>query len=220
MTTPIVVVGAGGFGRETLDVVEAAIAAGADIAVRGVVDDSPSPVNLERLAARGVPHLGGIDDWLRFDDDALHLIGVGSPKVRRKIDERLEGAGRIPATVVHPAAVIGSRAVLGPGSVVCGGVQVSTNVRLGRHVHLNPHATIGHDAVLGDHVSVNPAATISGECRIGSSTLIGAASVVLQGLEVGEQCVVGAAACVTRPVGPASVVRGVPARATHEGGDR
>ena len=218
MTTTIVVVGAGGFGREVLDVLDAVIGAGADLAVGGVVDDAPSPVNLRRLAARRVTHLGGLDEWLRLDDDALHLIGVGSPAARRRIDERLKDAGRSPATLVHPAAVIGSQVAIGEGSVVCGGVQVSTNVRLGRHVHLNPNATIGHDAEIGDHVSINPAATVSGECHVGAETLIGAASVVLQGLAIGERCVVGAAACVTRSVRPGSVVRGVPARTDHERG--
>ena len=56
MTTPIVVVGAGGFGRETLDVVEAVNAAASQPAfeVLGVVDDAPSAENLVRLKSREV----------------------------------------------------------------------------------------------------------------------------------------------------------------------
>lgn len=212
----VVVVGAGGFGRETLDVVEAAGRAGTtDLVVTGVVDDHPSEVTLERLAVRGVPYLGTVDEWLAGatpEDGTLHLLGVGNPVVRRKLDERLTAAGRRAATAVHPAAAVGSQVVLGEGTVVCGGVQVSTNVRLGRHVHLNPNATVGHDASLGDHVSVNPAATVSGACVVGRETLIGAGSVILQGLTVGERCVVGAAACVVRDVPAGEIVKGVPAR--------
>ena len=60
----VVVVGASGFGRECLDVLDAMVAAGSAVEVAGVVDDGPSELNLERLTARGVGHLGTMDGWL------------------------------------------------------------------------------------------------------------------------------------------------------------
>ncbi len=220
MSSPlVVVVGAGGFGRETLDVLAAMTAAGVGPGYRlvGVLDDRPSAVNLDRLAAHGASYLGPVGDWLDGARSGRHgavdyLIGVGDPSARRQLAGRFDDTGCHPAVAVHPAAVLGSASTLGPGVVVCAGVQVSTNVRLGAHVHLNPHATIGHDAQLADFVSVNPAATVSGECRIGAAALLGAGSMVLQGLAVGAGAVVGAAACVVRDVDPDVIVKGIPAR--------
>ena len=56
MPEPLVIVGAGGFGRETVDVVEAINAAQrhARWQLLGVADDSPSTENLARLGARGI----------------------------------------------------------------------------------------------------------------------------------------------------------------------
>lgn len=204
---PIVIVGAGGFGRETLDVVAAL---GNSVRLAGVLDDAPSEANLQRLHDRGASYLGTIDEWLGRGDDAEYAVAVGNPAVRRALVSRF--AGRVPATLVHPSAGFGAASVLGTGVIVCAGVQVSTNVRLGSHVHLNPNATIGHDSVLGDYVSVNPAATISGDCDVRSGTLVGAGAVVLQGLTVGTDAVVGAAACVVRDVPAGTTVKGVPAR--------
>lgn len=212
-----VLIGAGGFGREVLDVVEAhnavaGFAASSQIQIVGVVDDAPTQVNLDRLADRGYVHLGSVGDLLDREDPGRFLLGIGSPSIRLRVAERLENAGWLPVTVVHPRAVVGSVAEIGAGSIVCGGVQLSTNTRLGRHVHLNPNATVGHDAALGDYVSVNPAAVISGEVTVEPEALIGAGSTVLQGLRVGRRATVGAMACVTRNVPPGVTVKGVPAR--------
>jgi len=215
MTAELVVIGAGGFGRETLDVIEA-INTSADrpsFFVLGVVDDAPGTVAIERLTDRGLPWLGTIDDWLASAASEQHVIAIGNPAARAAVGRRLDSAGRIPAlALVHPAASLGSRVTLGAGTVVCAGTQVSTNVTAGRHTHLNPNSTIGHDAVLGECVSINPGAIISGEVTVENNSLVGAGAVVLRGLRVGAAATIGAAACVTKDVAGDSVVKGVPAR--------
>jgi len=214
MSTTVVVVGAGGFGREVLDVLRAVNRESATEAysILGVLDSDPSPVNLERLSRMGVDWLGSEADWLASGNDAEYVIGVGRPAVRRRIAETFEAAGKVAATVIHPKAVIGSLAIIGPGSVICAGAQISTNVTLGKHVHVNPSATVGHDSVLSDFVSINPGAIISGDVAIGTATLVGAGAVVLQGLAVGSDALVGASACVVRDVESGQTVKGVPAR--------
>ncbi|TBT82575.1 acetyltransferase [Propioniciclava sinopodophylli] len=213
MTTHVVVIGASGFGRECLDVLDAMVAAGADLRVLGVVDDAIAEVNVERLAARGVPFLGTRAAWLATDPGPVaYVLGIGSPGVRRRLVAELDAVGLRPFTAIHPSATFGAKVVLDEGVVVCAGAAVSNNVRLGRHVHVNPNATIGHDADLRDFVSINPAAVISGEVVVGSATLVGAAATVLQGLTVGERTVIGAGAVVTKSVPSDVVVVGVPGR--------
>lgn len=215
MITDVVVIGAGGFGRETLDVIEAINQAGpVRYNVLGVADDRPSELNAARLTTRGYPILGTIDEVVQSRPTRSYALAIGSPAGRQAVADRLEAAGWQPQTLIHPAAVLGSVAGIGDGSIICGGVQLSTNTRLGRYVHLNPNATIGHDTDLGDFVSVNPGAIVSGEVRIGERVLVGAGAVILQGLAIGERSVVGASACVTREVPPAVVVKGVPGRWT------
>jgi sugar O-acyltransferase (sialic acid O-acetyltransferase NeuD family) len=215
VTTPLVVAGAGGFGREALDVAEAMNAAAASPVwtILGVVDDGITDINLERLAARAVPFLGTIDEFLQEQGaTAAYVVGIGSPHVRRRVATRFDDAGLSPATLVHPSVTCGAVSVFGPGTVVCAGVTISTNVRFGRHVHVNPNATIGHDTVIDDYVSINPLAGVSGDCVIESGVLIGVGGIVMNGLRVGHGATLGGAACAVRDVDPGTTVVGVPAR--------
>lgn len=212
MTTPLILIGAGGFGRETIDVVEAINSRGDEPQwhLVGVADDSPSEVNLARLAVREIAYLGSIADLA--GENARFAVGIGSPSVRARIAQQLEERGLLPATLIHPDASVGSQVEIGAGSIVCAGARLTTNIRIGRHVHINPNATIGHDTELEDFVSLNPSVSISGDCLIGARTLAGVGSVVLNGLRVGSDVVIGGAACVVRDVPSGVIVKGVPAR--------
>lgn len=218
MHVDAIVIGAGGFGRETLDVIEAwnrANPGDREISV-GVIDDAPSQVNLDRLARRGVAYLGSLDEMVAREPEAdsfYYFVGVGDPATRARIGARCTELGWRAGTVIHPSASVGSDVRMCEGAVVCGGVQISTNVTLGRHVHLNPGSVIGHDTSIGDAVSVNPGAIVSGDVIIEAGVLIGAGAVVLQGITVGTSALVGANSCVTRDVPSATTVLGVPARA-------
>ncbi len=209
----VVVIGASGFGREALDVLEAMRADGARIEVSGVVDDAPSDLNLRRLEERGVRYLGTREDWLSVSGPgALFVLGIGDPGARRRVAAELEQAGYVPFRAIHPSAVLGTNCVVDQSAVVCARAVISTNVRLGRYVHVNPNATIGHDAILDDFVSVNPGSVISGEVHLHPGVLVGAGAVVLQQLTVNDHTIVGAAALVTKSVPAGRTVKGVPGR--------
>ena len=203
MTTPLVIVGAGGFGREVLDVGEA-VNAQARVPVWGFLGfiDDGSPDTL----GRG-PVIGGIEAL--SDLDTHVLVAIGDPSTRAEIVTRLSHPA---ATVVHPSATIGRDCVLAPGTIVCAGVRITTNVRLGQHVHLNLNATVGHDAVIGSFSTAYPGVNISGSVTAGERVSLGTNASVLQGVRLGEEVTVGAGAVVVGDVPAGVTAKGVPAR--------
>lgn len=208
----VVIVGAGGFGREVLDVIEAMNAVRPQFDFLGFLDDAPS--HLERLAARGVELLGGLDEVDLVD--AHYLVGIGDPATRRGVVERAEARGLRATSVVHPSVTSGARNEVGEGFVACAHASFTTNISMGRHVHLNLSSTVGHDCVLGDFVTVNPGANLSGSVVIGDGVTVGTGAAIIQGVTVGAGTVIGAGAVVTRDLPGGVVAMGCPARAIRE----
>lgn len=212
MSTPLIIIGCGGFGREVHDVVDAINEKKLTWNLLGYLDDRPEAVNVSRVESRDSKVLGGADWLMTAGHEVQFVIGIGTGKTRRIIDERLRSAGFTAATLVHPAATLGHDVRIQPGVVICAGVRATTNISLGRHVHLNINTTVGHDCILKDYVTVNPLVAISGGVTIGAEAMLGTHSTILQNLAVGERSVVGAGSCVVKDVPSDTVVKGVPAR--------
>ena len=204
----VVIVGAGGFGREVLDIVEALDRAEGPVTFLGFVDDGA--VREDLLARRGAEWLGPSSMLPTLD--AHYVIGIGNGAVRRRLDEAFLADGCQPTRLIHPLASFGSDVRFGEGIIMAAGSRVTTNIGLGRHVQLHVNSTVGHDSELHDYVSVYPGATVSGNVVLERCVTIGTGANVLPGRRVGEGAHVGAGAVVTADVAPGSIVVGVPAR--------
>jgi len=207
----IVIIGAGGFGREIVALARACntVPEQPIYEVVGVVDDGT--VDRGRLERLSVSLIGIVETVGNLD--ARYVIGIGSPSVRRVVDKRLEAIGALPAApMVHPLAWVGPDVELAPGVIVCAGAIATTNVRVGRHTHLNLQTTIGHDCRIGEYVTVAPMTAISGNVIIEDEVELGTGVSVLPGVTIGRGAMVGAGAVVTRDIAPGTVAVGVPAR--------
>lgn len=203
-TRPIVIVGAGGHGRELLG---ALLAAGCK--PKGFLDDNPPPQDLLRRI--GANYLGTISLARAHLVDSAFIIGIGSGHTRSAIDRRLS-AYATAEPVVHPRASLDLDVRLSPGSVVFAQATVTTNISIGRHTHIGRGAAVGHDTSIGDYVTVMPLASVSGNVRVGHGATIGTSAVIRQGQTIGTGAFVGAGAVVVSDVPPGVTVVGNPAR--------
>ncbi|NNE73497.1 MAG: acetyltransferase [Acidimicrobiales bacterium] len=212
----LVIVGAGGHGRETLDIIEAINAATAIPATHpthpglihfvGFFDDGVPDALL--LARRNVETVGTVADLAERDEE--FVIAVGDPATRRVIAATL--ARPAASALVHPESTLGSDIELGDGVLIAARAALTTNVRLGAHTHCNPGVVVSHDCRVGDFVSLSPGVILNGNVSIGDDVLVGAGAVLLPGVTVGDRATIGAGAVVVDDVDPDTTVVGNPAR--------
>lgn len=204
----IVIVGAGGHGRELASLVAGLDAPDPAVRVAGFVDDDPGdPDRLERL---GLAILGDVS-WLAANPRPFAL-GIGTSSTRRAIAARLEAAGCEPVGLVAASASVGLDVRLGPGAVVHEHATITTNVTIGAHSHLNVGCAVQHDSIVGQFVQMSPSVFINGDCVVEDDVFIGTGAIVTRGVRIGAGARVGAGSTVLDDVAPNSLVVGTPAR--------
>jgi sugar O-acyltransferase (sialic acid O-acetyltransferase NeuD family) len=207
---PLLIVGAGGFGREVLELVEDINRLAPRFLVEGFLDDgSLAPEFMESLRARV---LGPTSMLAQID--AAYVIGIGTPAPRQRIDELARQWGRRAVPIVHPAATIGRDVRLGDGAIIAAGARLTANATIGRHAHVNLNCTIGHDGVVEDFGTLYAGVHLGGGVVIEQGATIGTGAVVLPSVRVGRGAQVGAGAVVVRDVPPGTTVVGPSARPT------
>ncbi len=204
----LVILGAGGFGREVLDWACQSDALGRDWVVKGFLDDNPRALDAFDV---GAPLLGTITGHQPTVDEVF-VCAMGRIEAKRQCVETIRGRGGLFTRVIHRTAVVGSGVVLGEGVILCPGSIVAARARLGNFVAVNFHSTVAHDAVVGDWSQLHCHVDVTGGVVLGEGVLVGSNASILPGVRVGDGAIVGAGATVMRDVPARTTVFGAPAR--------
>lgn len=206
---PVVVYGAGGNGRETVQLIEDVNAHRARWDVLGFIDDDPTMHGRE---INGLPVLGGVD-WLSGEGvNARIALGVSSPKAKRRIVARVGSDTQRFITIVHPSVRLCRWLEIGPGTAIAAGTMLTVNIYIGAFVSVNRVSNISHDCHLGDFTTVAPATNLSGGVELGAGCAIGSGVTTIEGVTVGEWAIVGAGAVIASDLPANCTAVGVPAR--------
>jgi sugar O-acyltransferase (sialic acid O-acetyltransferase NeuD family) len=203
----VIIVGAGGFGREVLQWARHAWPKHTGKIIGFLSED---PHALDGHAAT-LPILGTPADFEPRPGDGL-VLAIGIRGVRRQVAEQLAARGARFLTLIHPTAIVADTAVIGAGTVICPYAVVSDAVRLGRFVLVNYHASLGHDASAGDFAVLSPYATMGGGACIANDVFLGLHASVGPAKRLGAGSVVSSNSVALVDVPEDCLVYGVPGR--------
>lgn len=206
----VVIIGAGGHGREVAEILRHQSQQSNGLSLLGFIDEDSS---LHHQLIDDLPILG---DWTWFDgigrSEVAVICGLGSPQITRRLAQQAASIDLAFVSAISPLAHVSPFAKLGKGIVMFPHAIANTGSFLGDHCVLNVGATISHDTRVGRYVNINPGAHLAGNVSIGEGCYIGMGAKVIQGKSIGEWTVVGAGAVVTADL-PANVTAvGVPAK--------
>ena len=210
----VVVVGAGGFGREVLWLLRCVATPGNPLEILGFVDDDKCLWGKDLCGARV---LAGLDFFgCAAGSGARAVCAVGNPRVKRDIVERLMQLGVSFQSAIHPACQFSEFVKIGTAAIVAAGTVLTTQVEIGDFVTVNLNCTVGHDARLGSYTTLAPGTHVSGDVKLGEGVDVGTGAVLLPGVTIGEWTTIGAGAVVTKDIPSYAVAVGVPARVIRE----
>ena len=204
MMKHLIIVGAGGFGREMYGAAREAVGFGAEFDIKGFLDARADALD----GFSGYPPVIGDPSTYVPQPDDVFVTALGNIAARRRCAETLEARGGVFIPVVHRSASLGPNVVVGAGTFIAHNVTLTADVTVGRHACVFHGTSIGHDAVLGDYAHVYAQCTIGGSVRIGAGAAVYPGARVVPRIEIGEDAVVGIGSVV---------ILGVPAKTTVVG---
>ncbi|WET12373.1 acetyltransferase [Pseudomonas sp. D3] len=215
MTKKLIIMGAGGFGREVHAWLIDSIRNGAckptskvvwEIA--GFIDDvSNAPDVFPGLP----PILSKIEDYMPALNEYV-VCAIANPAAKKLLTSKLLTKGTAFFTLIHPSAVVGTNVTIGFGSVICPFTVLSTDLVVGDFVTINSGCTIGHDTSIASYCTLSGNCDVTGGAKLLEGAFLGSRAVIVPNVTVGEYAVVGAGSVVIRKVAPGVTVFGVPAK--------
>jgi sugar O-acyltransferase (sialic acid O-acetyltransferase NeuD family) len=201
----LIIIGAGGFGREVLAWARQATES---CTVRGFLDDNDRALEGFR---KDVPVLGGTADYVPEPDDVF-VCALGRIDFKRRCVERVLGRGGRFTILRHRTSACGENVSLGEGVILCPHTTVGSDARLGDFVTVNLHSSVAHDAVVGRWTQLHCHVDVTGGVVLGEGVTVGSHASILPGVKVGDGATIGAGSVVMQDVPPGVTVFGVPAR--------
>ena len=180
MTREIMIVGAGGFGREAAWTLERINSAEPAWELLGFADDAPDKAT---GSLEGYPMLGSVEKASHDHPGAAVFIAIGDNATRESIYRRLRGHD-FPA-IVDPSADVAPTVEMRHGVFIGPHAVVSVGAELGKFAVVNARAGVGHDSKLGDFAQVCPGATLSGHTIVGAHAFIASNASTVPGISIG-----------------------------------
>jgi len=203
----IVIVGAGGFGREVYQWAKDSFD-NKEYRIKGFISNDPDDLkgfNIE------VGILGSDDDY-KINENDRFLLAVGNIDAKKQIVRNYKKRGGQFITLIHKTAVVATNARIGEGVIICPFATVSDSVVLDDFVMLNFYSSSGQDSKIGKYSILSPYSTTNGFVILEDEVFLGTHSTVSGYKKVGHRSMVSANSVAMYDVPSRTFVYGVPGK--------
>jgi sugar O-acyltransferase (sialic acid O-acetyltransferase NeuD family) len=207
----IIVVGAGGFGREVYQWSKVSFSP-EEYQIKGFLDDNENALDQKGI---DLPILGGIikhSKEYQIQVNDRFIIGIGDLSIKKTLIRALEQRGARFISLIHPTAVVSETAKLGRGVVICPFATISDHVTLDDYAMVNFYASCGHDSRVGKYSILSPYATLNGHAIIENEVFMATHSTVTINCRIGARTKINANSVAMKSCPEGSFIYGVPGK--------
>ena len=211
---PIIIYGAGGFGKEIACLINEINAVSPQWKLLGYIDDG---VDVGTDIKYGSV-LGGVDYLNNYQDSVSVVFSIANPVILEKVFLKITNPLIDFPNLISPGVKFYDKPSLkmGKGNVVVNGCRFSCDVELGDFNLFNGFVAVGHDVNIGSYNIFSPSSRLSGEVKLGNSNFIGVNSIILQGIKMGNNSKLGALSVLMKNAEDGFLYFGNPARKLTE----
>ncbi len=204
----ILLIGAGGCGREVLQWIKAINNKEKRWHIKGFLDDD-SHILKGKICDINI--VAKLNDYVIKENDEF-VCCIGDSKARKEIVERLQEKGAKFATIIHPDAIVADSCTIGEGTIIYPFALISDNTVIGNHCIINMYSSVAHDSVLGNYCTISSHCDITGHCKLGDRVFMGTTSHLVPGSEISNDVFICAGSTVMTNVRDGLKVLGNPAK--------
>ena len=208
MLKNLIIIGAGGVGRETALIVEEINNKSKEWNLLGFVDDYKE-INED---INGYKILGGNDYINNYKEEVYVVCAIANYKVKKNIIRNIKNDNVKFTNIIHPSVKLNRTVDIGDGCIIYENSIITANISIGNHVIVSPRCGIGHDSILHDYCSLLWNVNVSGNVVLEEGVTMGSGSTIIQGKKVGCGSFIGAGAVVIEDIVKDSTAVGVPTR--------
>ena len=207
----IVIIGAGGLGREILDIIKAINKLKPTWNVLGFYDDA---FQTKKPISERTYCLGTIADLKILKNRNLAVaFGISNREVvQSMINQLQENINFNYPNIIHPSVAQNSNINMGIGNVIGFSCFLSCDIQIGDFNFLNILVALGHDVKMGSFNALMPRTQISGNVVVGDFNFFGMNSAVVQNKSIGSHNTINAFTLLTKTIQNNRKYFGIPGR--------
>ncbi len=204
----IVILGAGGMGRETFEVIQDTFGNDPNYRVKGFLSDVLDILD----GFEGYPPLlGTIKDYEVQPNDRF-ILAIGDVAGRRKIAESILERGGEFINLISNLAKVDKTAQIGRGVIVFPFSHIGANTKIGDFCLINLNAIVGHDSILGNFTEVCTFCVLGGATVTGEECFLAMQTATGPKVKLGNRVIISLGSVTTQDVEDDSFVEGVPGK--------
>ena len=204
----LIILGAGGMGRQVLSFAKSCNEYGKEYNIKGVLDDNPNALD----SFPDYPPVLGTVEGYQVEEDDVFFNSIGDVVSKKHCINTIVDKGGKFITLVHPTAQISPGTIIGKGCMLGSYVGIGVETTIGDFCLIQSKATIGHDVHIGDFARIDCNVVLIAGVDVGNDVCIHTSSVINHNVKLGNGSTVGAMSFVIRNVKPGQTVFGIPAK--------